>query len=168
MQLHQQIFWSVTSAAYLYAFIKGGAPERLVAALLLVASLVPPALLPPLPGIYGNLQLAVFASDILLLTALVAVALLSCRFWPMLVVAFHAQSVLAHLARTIAPGTLPVAYYVLTAWWCYPITAALIAAVYLHRRRLLHYGLDPAWTFQLSAEYRGGALAREAPGTNLR
>lgn len=131
-----------------YAFFKGGAPERIAGAALLLATMVTRLVRDHGPASYIQPQVGVLVVDLALLMGLLALALYADRFWPFWIVAFHALGTTAHLVKAIDPSVLRLAYAILVQAWAYPITAILIVATMRHRRRVIRTGSDPDWSFQ--------------------
>ena len=80
-------------------------------------------------------QIGLITVDLLLLTALIALALRSNRFWPTVAAGLHLLSVLAHVAVFVDAGVLPLAYIIVLNLIGYLVLAALAAGV-LEGRRL--------------------------------
>lgn len=142
----------------LYAFVAGGAPERLGAAaygLACVASHV----VVSAPAIqFRSVEKGVFVVDVLVFVAFIILALRANRFWPIWVSALLGLGVLAHLARWTGPSAVPWAYQVIMSIWSYPILAIIAIGTFNHRRRLVRTGADPSWSRP------AGASAQPPPG----
>ena len=148
-----------------YAVVRGGAPERLTAGALMaamIATIVCSYLLHPTSDkAYSSVEFWVAMTDLVLLVALVALALVSTRFWPMAMASMHGCGVLGHLAKPLAPDILSKAYYATVAFWGYPMVILLAVATWRHRARLRRYGVDYAWMHQLPRRYRDGWSVNE-------
>ena len=139
------VFFTVFFAACGYALWRGGAPERAVAAAFLVAGLATPLLdLPEVQRFY-SVSVGVFAIDLLLLAALLAIALRADRFWPLLVVSLQAIIIIAHLVKFANPDLIRRAYSMMIAVWSYPQLLLLVVGTVRHRRRLARNGTDGSW-----------------------
>jgi len=145
--------------------VRGGAPERVTSATLVsatVSTIVCSYLLhPTADNAYSTVEFWVAATDLVLLIVLIALALVSTRFWPIVMASMHGCSVLGHLAKPLAPDILSKAYYVTVAFWGYPILILLAVATWRHRVRLRRYGVDYAWMYQLPRRYRDGWSVNE-------
>ena len=153
--LHQLVFAILWLAACGYAIVRGGTPERITAAAFLVAAPLTSATV-HWAALYQAVELGVFGIDSALLLVIVGVAMASTRFWPMLMASLQGSEVLGHVAKLVAPDTVPAAYYVVVAFWAFPMVVLLGWATWRHRRRLREYGVDYDWTTQLPQSYRQG------------
>jgi hypothetical protein len=142
------VFAAVLLGTCLYAFRRGGAPERCVASLLLAAAIAS-YLLPHVRGYtYFHVEWQRVAVDTLLLGGLVAVSLAADRFWPLYLTAFHALTVMTHGVRAYDPAVLPIVYTRVAAWLAYPGLLLLVIGVARHQRRLRAGTHEFDWTFQ--------------------
>ena len=142
------IFNVFATGATLFAFARGGAPERIGGGLLLLAALMTRVVETSSSVAFVHTDVGVLAVDGALLVALLVLALYADRFWPLWIVALHALGTTAHIVKAIDPTVLRLAYAILTKAWAYPITVILIVATVRHRRRLLQNGRDPDWSIQ--------------------
>lgn len=129
-----------------YAFIRGGAPERIVAALYLTAAGVSVAWHARIADLFGSPAYGLFAIDTLLLLALAVVALRANRGWPMTVAAMQLIMISVHLIRMINPEVIRWVYAVMLALWSWPMVLILAYGTHRHRRRLKSNGVDPSWS----------------------
>jgi len=157
-------------ASTVYAAVRGGSPERIVAGAQLCAGLLTNilgVLLRPVEGDYASVEVGVLVTDLALFGVITAIALTSTRFWPMLQASMMGCDLLGHLAKPLGPDILPKAYYATVAVWGYPMVILLIVATWRHRVRLRRYGVDYAWAWNLPRRYRDGwsvnELARPLP-----
>ena len=128
-----------------YALWRGGAPERLAAAILLTGDLLSVAAVTIHPSRYAHEEYGLFATDLLILLLLTSIALRSRRWWPVVLAGLQLDGVLVHFVHLIAPHTLPVTYLNASALWAYPMVILLAIATWRHRSRLTREGEDPAW-----------------------
>jgi hypothetical protein len=143
--LHHLIFYGLFAASSLYALIRGGAPERLVVAVMIVGVALTPIVLNPASSRFYGVETGVFALDLLILLAFTAIALKANRFWPMGMVVFHGMSVLGHFLKLADPRLIRTAYLVMLASWIYPQLLLLVLGTWRHRVRLKATGADPSW-----------------------
>ncbi len=151
---HQAIFIMIWLAACGYAYIRGGLPERLVATLFIVGALASLAVRPPSRHPFDSFELGLMLVDSAMFMLLGALALFSSRFWPLAMAGLQGAEVLGHLARLVAHGILPPAYFTLTVMWSFPMLVLLGFGTWRHRRRLREYGRDYAWAWELPERYR--------------
>ncbi len=170
LPLHQLVFLATSIAACGYAAVRGGAPERILGGGIFAAILSTWALsflFRPDQGAYATMELAVAATDLALFGLMVAVALTSTRFWPILMAGMQGSGLLGHLAKPLGPDIIPKAYFAIVAFWGFPIVLLLAVATWRHGMRLRRYGVDYAWVHDLPRRYRQGwsidELARPLP-----
>lgn len=144
-----------------YALLRGGAPERIAAALLALNFELSYLALPHVAARFSSFQGAVFAIDLATLACLFALGAASSRFWPIWLAGLQGAVVLSHLLGA-APGVIAWTYSWAVAAWSYPMLVLLAVATWRHRRRLARYGMDPAWHWQQPLAYRRGEPADEA------
>ena len=133
-----------------YAMLRGGAPERLAGASLLVAALSTRLIMHGAEVNYLRLEAGVLAVDLMLLGALVAATLFADRYWTFWLTALQALGTGAHLVKAIDPEVLATAYGILAAAWSYPMLMLLAAGTYRHEVRVRKGG-DLDWSFQSSS-----------------
>ncbi len=147
---HILFFYSLLTAACLYATWKGGDPERWVAATLIVATIatwvVAIGFGGSRAGRFIGVEYGVLVIDGLLVAVLMGIALLADRFWPLWMTALHAFGVIGHLAKVIAPDILPNVYQAAHLFSAYPGLILLALATHWHRQRLRRDGHDRSWS----------------------
>jgi len=166
----QLIFFAMMIGACCYAAVRGGAPERLTAAALVAAlamTMVFAHFRSPRHGAYSTVEVGIASTDLTLFLVIVAIALVSTRFWPVLMASMMGCGLFGHLTKPLGPDILNRAYYIAVAFWSYPELTLLAVATWRHRVRLKRYGVDYAWMWQLPRRYRNGwsvdELARPLP-----
>ncbi|MES2753163.1 MAG: hypothetical protein V4659_00710 [Pseudomonadota bacterium] len=123
-------------------------------AALFAAAGIGTALIPRPLNVYGSVFWGVAWLDLAMLLALVVLALLADRFWPIWLAALQLVMIGFHGVRGYDPTILPYAYWFLVGKLAYPQMALLIAGTVLHRRRRAAGQRDFAWTFQRQAAGR--------------
>jgi hypothetical protein len=129
-----------------YAFIRGGAPERIGMAIIAGNAVLTFFLVSAPPIRFRGVEVGVFSVDVLAFFSFVALALRANRFWPIWVSALLGLGVLGSLAMMLHPRVIPWAYAVVLSIWSYPILLLVAIGVHRHRRRLIRNGADPSWT----------------------
>lgn len=140
------IFNAIQLAATVYAFRRGGAPERLTGLALLVAALATRIFYVIGTRMFMNVEIGIMIVDVVLLVVMIAITLHADRFWPAWVTALHALGAGAHLARAISPDVIRLAYAVLSVVWSYPIVLLLVIGTMRHSRRVRSRGWDLDWS----------------------
>jgi hypothetical protein len=128
-----------------YALLRGGAPERIVAATLALGDLATILVASRFALRFRSEEIGIFLVDLVILLILGAVALRSMRWWPLWLAAFQLDAVAVHVVRLTAPATLPMSYMNAIALWAWPMQLLLAYGAWEHRRRLRRFGSDPAW-----------------------
>lgn len=129
-----------------YAWWRGGAPERIVASLIVAAVIGSAIALSFSQRVFGSKEVGLFAVDLTLCAAVVLVALYAERFWPLWLSALLILSVLLQLAIWYAPHYYRVIYLVLHALSAYPTLMLLTIGTARHYHRKNRLGHDPAWS----------------------
>lgn len=151
-------YWTLLTLCSAYAFIRGGSPERIGMAILVVGSILSTAFATANYALrFQQMEVGIFLVDVVGLFAFVALALRADRFWPLWVAGFHLVGVATHAAMAASPDVVPRAYAMGQAFWGYPMLAAMVAGTWRHRKRLALHGRDPAWSdFRSAAEGADG------------
>lgn len=124
-------------ATVVYALIRGGRDERIVAITCILGSLATHFLISPAYERFQSVETAVMLIDGTVLGAFVVVALQSNRFWPLWVAGLQLTTLLSHLLKTIEANLIPRAYSASLAFWAYPILLILAVGTWRARRRSL-------------------------------
>ena len=131
------LFKIVLVLVVLFALLRGGRDERIVAMLCFGGTAATMLVLSPLGERFAGVEVGVFAIDLAMLAGFVAVALRSCRFWPLWVAGLQLTTVCGHALKTVSTGLLPQAYAAALYFWSYPILLILAVGTWRHyiRRR---------------------------------
>lgn len=129
-----------------YALWRGGTPERVAAGLQLGAFAVGLTVHFGLEkSRYGSVLPWTMAIDAALLAALLVLAHRSTRMWPLWLAGWQGCAMVAHIAKLIDPGMLPLGYAIQTTIWGYPMLIALAIGTARHRKRLAAGDPDHPW-----------------------
>ena len=139
------LFNMLLGACALYAFVRGGAPERVVAAAFIAAAIASFIASPLAKGGYDDTEFGLLLIDAALLAVLVAVALWANRFWPIWIAAFQLFALLVHVTMLYEQDILPLVYFVVISRIAYPMLLLLLLGTRLHFQRLQRHGADPDW-----------------------
>jgi hypothetical protein len=118
-----------------YACWRGGAPERLVAVMLLVAMLATAEVPHVHATSYHTVYWAVLRVDLSLFLAVTVIALLADRFWPMWIAALQLVAVMAHGVKGYDHAVLAIAYWLVVGKIAYLMLAVLIVGTARHYKR---------------------------------
>ena len=129
------LFRLLLVAVILFALLRGGRDERIVALLCLAGVIGTELLLPPPDQRFAGMELGVMAVDLVLLAGFIAVALRSARFWPLWVAGLQLTAAMGHLLKGIDTDLLPHAYGAALTFWSYPILLILAVGTWRHYRR---------------------------------
>ncbi len=144
--LNQFVFFGLFAASSLYALARGGAPERLMATVMIIGVALTPLVATPMSRRFYGLETGVFTLDCLILIIFSVIALRANRFWPMGIVVLHGMSVLGHILRIADPHLIRIAYMLMLTFWIYPQLLLLVLGTLRHQRRLRATGADPSWS----------------------
>lgn len=151
------IFNSLYIVSSLFALVRGGAPERIGAIILIADFQLSAWVVEPMHSRFAGVEWAMVAVDSGAFAALYILSLVTTRYWPAWMAGIQGCVALSHLAG-LRLEIIPWAYGTVVASWAYFMLAILAVATWRHRKRIRRYGADPAWRWQLPAAYRSGAL----------
>jgi len=163
------IFGAVRASSYLgllagaavYAWRRGGGPERAVAIVLLADVLLDPLLHLFLAKRFTTVDPTHLVLGIAYLIAFVSIALKANRLWTLWLCAFHGLSVLSHVTKALDLGIHPVIYAVMQVIWSYVMLGLLIFGTRNHQRRSKTALGDASWSGSL---LRSDAAPAKPPG----
>jgi hypothetical protein len=130
------IFWLLLLASCGYAFWRGRKYERIAALVFVTATVL--SILGHSPHLrYVEIELTDVVVDTAVLFAVLAIALVSDRFWPLWVAGLQLVGSVSHVLKAVQPDLLPHAYGAAERFWSYPILVVLfIGAWRQHQRRM--------------------------------
>jgi hypothetical protein len=158
--LSVQSFYTLLLLSCLYAAVRGGAPERIGAAIYIVSAVLTTFALSAIPNRFYSLEVGALMVDTAMLVALAALALRADRFWPLWVTALQAIGTAAHAVKLADPTIHFVGYAFAMAFWSYPMLLVLVLGTWCHRRRLAREGADRPWS---SSSSRSAATRTPPP-----
>lgn len=145
------VFIALFGGTATFAMIKGGAPERVAASILLVAALADFTLVSIVSSPLGDRNASILVLDLATAIAVIVVALHAERLWPMPMASFLIVGVQLQLGVWLAPVHHRQVYVVAHAFSAYPVIALLIAGTFRHMRRV-RSGRELAWTWSARKE----------------
>jgi hypothetical protein len=140
------VYFAILLGCCLYTVLRGSAPERIGAAILLLGSILTLVTLSSVATIYRSLEVGVFLVDVATLAAFVVLALRADRLWPLCITAFQLVGTAGHAVKLVDPQVLPYAYAFALRFWGYPMILMLIIGTWNHQRRLARNGVDRSWS----------------------
>jgi hypothetical protein len=129
-----------------YAFWRGGAPERIGTAILAAGSYLTAAALSQPDLSFRSVEVGILIVDILCSVALIALALRAERFWPLWIAAFQIIGTAAHAVKFVDPDIIRRVYAFMLAVWSYPMILLLVVGTWRHQQRLALFGADKSWS----------------------
>lgn len=127
-----QLFRIFLVLVVLYAFVRGGRDERIVALLCICGAAATLAVISPLQHRFDDVELGVLLIDGGLFLGFLGVALRSSRFWPLWVAGLQLTTIVGHGLKGFDTDLFPNAYAAAINLWSYPIV--LILAIGTWRR----------------------------------
>jgi len=119
-----------------YAFVRGGRPERIGAAIIVIGTFLSMAALSAPLGRYRTVESGILGVDLIALVAFTALALRADRFWPIWVSALAGMTILGHVGRWyLGPDIGRGAYAIGMVLWSYPILVVIAIGTFNHQRR---------------------------------
>ena len=134
------IFWSLLLLSCGYALVRGRRYERIAAAVFLGATVVSVVNHLSLQVHYLNIDVGEVLVDSAVLIAVISIALVSDRFWPLWVAGLQLVDSMAHILRAITVDLPPWAYAIAERFWSYPILLILLIGTWREQRRLREAG----------------------------
>ena len=130
------IFIPLLAAVCAYAWWRGGADERVVAATCAIGTLATLLFVSPLRQRYAGVEEGLMLVDLAVLAGFITVALRSKRFWPLWVAGLQLTTSLGHILKGVDQDLLPRAYGAALQFWSYPILVILAIGTFRSHRRL--------------------------------
>jgi hypothetical protein len=141
-----QVYYAFALLCSVYAGIKGGDPERVGAAIILVGSALSTAAMSAPTGRYASVELGAFWVDVAALVAFLALSLRAERFWPLCVTALQIIGTAGHGVKLVDAEVIRTAYAFAMAVWSYPMWFLVVLGTWNHQKRLARHGADKSWS----------------------
>ena len=122
-------FYSALLLCAAYASVNGGRTGKAGSAIFILATILSAAAVRMNPSWAGT-SLGLFAVDVGCLLALLILALMSNRFWPIWALGFQSVAVATHLATLYVPDVLPKSFQALLSFWTIPILWVMVAGTH--------------------------------------
>lgn len=139
------LFWLLLLVSCGYALWRGRKYERMAALLFIAATLSSILWESPAQHRYVGIELTDLIVDSGVLVALIAIALLSDRFWPLWAAGLQLVDSMSHVMKAVDAGMIAKAYGAAERFWSFPILAILLIGTWRsHQRSLRARRLQPA------------------------
>ena len=122
-------FYSALSLCVAYASVNGGRTGKAGSAIFILATMSSEAAVRMNPNWAGT-SMGLFAVDAGCLLALLILALMSNRFWPIWALGFQTAAVATHLATLSIPDVVPKSLHALVSFWAIPILWVMVAGTH--------------------------------------
>jgi hypothetical protein len=126
------IFAALMWSSCIYAIVRGGRSERIVAITFLIGTGLTQAVMPSAHDRFRHVELRVLLIDLAVFAVLFGVALFSRKFWPLWITAMQGVAILAHFSPLML--IVPRAYGAAIALWSWPMMILLGVVTYRHDR----------------------------------
>jgi hypothetical protein len=118
-----------------YALWRGRKYERIAALVFIAATLLSFFGESPVQHRYAGIEITDLAVDSGVLAALVAIALLSDRFWPLWAAGLQLVDSMSHVMKAIDADMIPSVYGAAERFWSFPILLVLLVGAWRSHRR---------------------------------
>jgi hypothetical protein len=129
------LFWLLLLASCGYALWRGRKYERIAALVFVTATILSILGHSPLRGRYVEIEASDLIVDTAVLFAVIAIALVSDRFWPLWVAGLQLVDSMSHLMKAIDASLLPTVYGAAERFWSYPILLILFIGAWRQQHR---------------------------------
>jgi hypothetical protein len=154
------IYYSFLLVCCAYVALRGAAPERIGASIILVGSILSTAALSSPAGRFTSVEAGVFLVDLAAFVGLLVLSLRAERLWPLWVTALQLIATAAHAVKLMEPGLIRAAYAIVMGLWTYPVLLIIVFGTFNHQRRMARFGVDRSWS---SFSGRSGPPPRAGP-----
>lgn len=148
---------TILVACWLYALLKGGAPERVGSTIIGFGSFMSLVAVSGPSARFVAVEVGVVLVDVAACVAFVILALRAERYWPLWVAALQCIGTAGHAAKLLDPGVIRLAYAFVLAFWTYPMLLLIVLGTWNHQKRLARNGVDKSWSTS------SGRWGREPP-----
>jgi len=140
------VYYSFLLACCAYVALRGAAPEKIGAAIILVGSILSTVALTSPARRFTSVEVGVFLVDVAALLALLGLSLRAERFWPLWVTALQFIATAAHAVKFIDSNLIRAVYAIVMGLWTYPVLLIIVFGTWNHQRRLARFGVDKSWS----------------------
>lgn len=144
--LQSAIYFSLVFACWMYAMLRGGAPERIGITILAVGSVLTVVAVSGPARRFGSIEIGIFLVDVTALVGFLILAMRAERWWPLWVTSLQAIGTAAHAVKLVDPEVIRWAYAFALAFWSYPMLFLVALGTWNHQKRLAKFGVDKSWS----------------------
>lgn len=137
-------FWLLLLVSCGYALWRGRRYERMAAMVFIGATVISIILRSPIEGRYSGVEISDLVIDTAVLAAVIAIALVSDRFWPLWAAGLQLVDSLSHIMKAVRADLLPHVYGAAERFWSYPILIILFIGAWRQHRRTTRQDRDIA------------------------
>jgi hypothetical protein len=148
-------YYALLALAWIYALLRGGAPERIGATIIGVGSILSLAAVSGPANIYMSVEIGVFVVDAVCLAAFLVLALRANRYWPLWVAGLQLIGTAGHAVKLADPEIIRRAYQIVLVFWSYPMLLLIVLGTWRHQQRLAKFGADRSWSSSWGRSGRG-------------
>lgn len=153
-------YYAILTAFTVYVLLRGGAPEKCAAAVMVAGSVLSTLFISAGPSRFSSVESGVFAVDVLVLVAFLILALRAERYWTLWVAALQLIGTAGHAVKMVDSHVIRLVYAFMMAFWTYPMLLCVLVGTWQHRKRLARFGADRSWS---SFSGRSEATPRTGP-----
>lgn len=133
--LHVILFWLLLLVTCGYALWRGRKYERMAALVFMAATILSILGSSPLQVRYVGFETVDLIVDNAVLVALLAIALVADRFWPLWAAGLQLVDSMSHVMKALDADLLPKVYGAAERFWSYPILLILLVGVWRQHQR---------------------------------
>lgn len=127
------------------ALWKGGAPERIGAAVFILMAVVQAVVMQVLPSRFDRVDPDSLVTDLIGFLGFGYLATEARRIWPIWATSLQVLSLSAHFARWADVAIPPLVYAIMRGAPTFGAALAILLGTILHLRRQRRHGCDPSW-----------------------
>lgn len=130
-------FWLLLVVSCGAALVWGRKYERIAALVFIAATVASILTESPAEGRYNGIEMSDLIVDSGVLVAVVTIALMSDRFWPLWAAGLQLVDSMSHVLKAVDADLIPKVYGAAERFWSYPILLILLIGAWRqHQRRL--------------------------------
>ncbi|HEX5238068.1 MAG TPA: hypothetical protein VFW39_06360 [Sphingomicrobium sp.] len=138
--LRVMLFWLLLLVSCGYSLWRGRKYERIAALVFIAATILSIVGQSLLRVYYVEIETSDLIVDSAVLVAVIAIALVSDRFWPLWAAGLQLVDSMSHLMKAVDADMLPQVYGTAERFWSYPILMVLLIGAWRQHRRTTEEG----------------------------